>query len=99
VNIKRISYSRNSTMVRLEKKLSNLIEDWNRCQVPVSVLLVQAKACSIYEDLLKGDDLVKPCSTSTGWFSRFMKRYNFYNIKITGEAASADTMAVIHSIG
>ena len=67
--------------------------------MPVSMLLVQAKACSVYEDLPKGDDLVKPCSTSTSWFSRFMKRYNFHNIKMTGEAASADTMAVIHFIG
>jgi hypothetical protein len=87
-----MSYSRSSTTELMEKKLSNLIEDQNRCHVPVSLLLVQAKACSVYEDLSKGDDLVKPFSTSTGWFSRFMKRYNF-------QAASADTMAVIHCIG
>jgi len=72
----------------MQKKLSNLIEDRNRCDVPVSMLLVQAKACSVYEDLLKGDGLVKPFSTSTGWLSRFMKRYNFHNIKMTVEAAS-----------
>jgi hypothetical protein len=83
----------------MQKKLSNLIEDRNRCDVPVSMLLVQAKACSIYEDLLKGDGLVKPFSTSTDWFSWFMKRYNFHNIKMTGEAASADIMVVIHCIG
>ena len=29
-------------------------------------------------------------SESAGWFSRFTKRYNFYNIKITRDAASAD---------
>jgi hypothetical protein len=51
--------------------------------MPVSILLVQAKACSIYEDLSEGDDNVK-------LFSKVMKIYNFYNIKITGEAAAAD---------
>jgi len=46
--------------------------------MPVSMLLVEAKAHSIYEDLSEGDDNVKP-------FSRFMKRYNFYNIKLLGK--------------
>jgi hypothetical protein len=61
--------------------------------------LVQAKARSVGEDLSKRDDNVKLFSASTGWFSIFPKRYNFHNIKITGEAAFADTVAVIHYIG
>jgi hypothetical protein len=40
------------------------------------------------------DDNVKPFSANTGWFSRFLKRYNFHNIKITREPASADTGCV-----
>jgi hypothetical protein len=32
-------------------------------------------------------------------FSRFMKGYNFYNIKITREAAAADTVVALHHIG
>jgi hypothetical protein len=63
------------------------------------MLLVQAKAFSVYEDLSEGDDLVKAFTTSTGWFSRFLKRYNFQNIKMTGEAASADTVDVILCVG
>jgi len=51
-----------------------------------------SKTCSIYEDLSKGDYNVKPFSASTGWFSRFTKRYIFHNIKMTGEATSADTI-------
>jgi len=47
------------------------------------MLLVQAKACSICEDLSKGDGNVKPFSASTGGFSRFTRRYNFRNIKMT----------------
>jgi hypothetical protein len=76
--------------------LSTWIEDQHQCHVPVSMLLAQAKACSIYDDLSKCDDNVKPFSASTGWFSRFTKRYNFHNMNMTGKAASADTMIVIH---
>ena len=67
------------------------IEDQNQCHVPVSMLLVQAKAHSIYEDPSEGDDNVQ-------LFSRFMKRENFYNIKITGEAA-AEAVVALHHIG
>lgn len=63
------------------------------------MLLVQDKACSFYEDLSKGDDLVKPFSSCTVGCSRFMNRYNFHDINMTGEDASADTVAVIHCIG
>jgi hypothetical protein len=52
-----------------------------------------------FDDLSKGDDLVKPFSTSIGLFSRFMKIYNFHTIKMTGEAASADLTAVLHYMG
>jgi hypothetical protein len=62
--------------------------------VPASKFVVQAKAHSIYEDLSKIDDNVKHLSASTGWFSRFLKRYNFHNIKMTREPASPNTVAV-----
>jgi hypothetical protein len=90
---KRTSYSRSSTMERMEKMLSAWIEDQNRRHVPVSMRVVQTKARCIYDDLPKGDDDVKPFRASRGWFSRFTMRYNFHNIKMTGEAASADTVA------
>jgi len=78
------------------KKFSTRIEGQNQRHVPVSMLLVQAKAHN--EDLSKSDDNVKPFSSSTSWFSRLTKRYKFHNIKMTGEAASADMEAVIHYI-
>jgi len=59
-------------------------------------------AHSVYEDSSKGDDNVKPFSASTGWFSWFSwftKRYNSHNIEVPGEAASTDTVAVMHYIG
>jgi len=89
VGAKRTPYSRNSTMEHMEKMSSIWTED--QCHVPVSMLLVQTKA---YENLSIGGDNVKSHSANTGWFSRFTKIYNFNSIKMTGEAASADYMAV-----
>jgi len=37
----------------MEKLLNTWIEDQNQDHMPVSMLLVQAKAHSIYDDLLK----------------------------------------------
>jgi len=48
--------------------------------MPVSMLLVQAKAHSICENLSKRNDIVKPVSASAGRFSGFNKRHNFLNI-------------------
>ena len=67
-----------------EKMLNIGIEVQNQCHVRVSMLLVQATAHSIYEYLSESDDNVQPFSASTGCFSRFTKRYNFHNIKMTG---------------
>jgi hypothetical protein len=56
--------------------------------MPVSTVLVQANALSTNENLSKDDD-VKPFCTSTGWFSKFMNRYNCHNIKMSGEVVAA----------
>ena len=74
------------------------MQDENQRHVLVSMLLVQAKAHSIDGGLSKGDGNVTFIA-STGWFSIFLKRYHFHNITMTGEAAFADTMVVIHYIG
>jgi len=83
----------------MEKMLNTGIEVQNHCHVRVSMLLVQATARSVYEDLSESDDNVQPFSAGTGCFSRFTKRYNFHNIKMIGEAASADAVAVTHYVG
>jgi Tc5 transposase DNA-binding domain. len=77
------------------KMLNTGIEVQNQCHLHVSMLLVQATAHSVYEDLSESDDNVQPFSASTGCFSRFTKRYRFHNIKMIGEAASA-SVTVTH---
>jgi len=89
---KRICYSRSSTMECMEKMLSMWIEDQNQRHLPISMLVVQGKARSIYEDLSK-DDNAKPFNASSGWFWNFTKRYNFHTIRLSGEAAPADPVA------
>jgi len=43
--------------------------------MPLHMPFVQAMSCSIYNGLSKGDHNIKLFSASTGWFSRFTKRY------------------------
>jgi hypothetical protein len=54
-------------MKHIKKMLNTGIVDQNQHHVPVSKLLVQAKACSIYEYLSKGVEGVKPFGASTSW--------------------------------
>ena len=54
-------------MKYMKKTLSTGIVDQNQHHVLVSKLLVQAKACSIYEYLSGCVEKVKPFSASTSW--------------------------------
>jgi hypothetical protein len=81
------------------KMSSAWMEDQNQQHMLVSMLVIQSTVNSVYEDFSKGDDNVKSFSASTGWFSWFAKRYDFHNIEVPGEAASIDTVAVMHYIG
>jgi hypothetical protein len=61
--------------------LSSWLEDQNQHHMSVSFWFKQK--LSIYENLSKDDnDNVKSFGANTGWFRKFMKRYNFYNIKM-----------------
>jgi len=74
------------------------MEDQNQHHILVSMLVIQSTAHSVW-GFFKGHDNVKPFSASTGWFSWYTKRYNFHNIEVPREAASTDTVAVMHCIG
>lgn len=52
---KRISYS-SSTMECMERMLSTWIGDQYQCRMSVSMILDEAKACSVYEDQSKVND-------------------------------------------
>ena len=73
--------------------LSTWIERRNQENMPVIMLVIQAKARGIYKDLISEECEVKPFNARSGWFSDFRKHYNCHNIKMTEEADAADTVA------
>nr|XP_006138987.1 tigger transposable element-derived protein 1-like [Pelodiscus sinensis] len=92
-----ITKKRSGIISDMEKLLILWLEDQHQRKVPVSVMLIQEKALSLYKDLKKnlGENArdVEPFVASRGWFNRFKARANLHNIKVSGEAASADEKA------
>ncbi|XP_059055009.1 tigger transposable element-derived protein 1-like [Achroia grisella] len=100
------SVSSNSTIIRkrnaliyeMEKLLYNWIQDQTQRRVPLSLAIIQNKALSIINTLQNkrgenNSDETKCFSASRGWFMRFKTRYSLHNIRVQGEAASADHVA------
>ena len=64
--------------------------------MPLSQMLIQQKALHLYEDIKKrlGESSdTEMFTASRGWFDRFKKRSGIHNVKLAGEAASANTEA------
>ncbi|XP_019335264.1 tigger transposable element-derived protein 1-like [Alligator mississippiensis] len=83
-------------IAQAEKLLIIWLEDQNKCCAPVSLGIIQEKARSPYDDLKKqhGESSnTEPFTASKVWFMYFKARANLHNIKVSGEAASADEEA------
>ena len=63
--------------------------------MPLSLTLILEKARSLFSDLKAkaGEGCEEEFAGSHGWFNRFKKRIGLHNLKLSGEAASADTKA------
>lgn len=93
LNISRLTRQRNWIMEKMEKLLIIWIEDNNKRKIPMSKMTIQEKALGIFENLKKGDTNESEDVTfqaSRGWFENFKNRFNLHNLKLKGEAASAD---------
>ena len=88
---KSIGRSRDVALEKTESALSIWIEDQTQKKVPLSFHLIQAKAIRVYDSLKTDQSPV--FAASRGWFERFKKRQSLHNIKMTGESASADSVA------
>ena len=86
----RTPYIRTSPMARMEKMLATWIEHQNKDNIPVSMTIIQEKAKTLITDIEGNEDEKTPFKASSGWFANFRRRHGFHNIKMTGEAASAD---------
>ncbi|KAF7264260.1 hypothetical protein GWI33_000418 [Rhynchophorus ferrugineus] len=84
-------------MDKMEILLIIWIEDNNKRRMPMSQIIIQEKALSIFEKLKNGDtdksaeDVT--LQASRGWFEVFKNRFNLNNLKLKSEAASADEAA------
>ena len=85
---------RDITLIKMEKALNIWIEDLNQRNIPVDSYLIKDKAKTLYDHF--SDDENKENNSfmaSKGWFENFKKRFALHNIRMTGEAASADHVA------
>jgi hypothetical protein len=91
-----ISKKRGILIEEMEKLSLIWIENLQQQRMPISLMLIQEKALSLFEDLKRkhGERVGGHTSiASHGWFQRFKACAKLHNIKVTGEAASADTAA------
>lgn len=88
-----ISKRRGQLFEEMERLLAMWLEHQSQSRVPLSLMLIQEKAKSIFEDLkAKAGESAADESfiASHGWFHRFKKRANLHHVALSGEAASAD---------
>lgn len=78
----------------MEKLLTMWMEHQIKKRVPLTLTTIQLKARNLFEAVKdKYSDPTANFVASHGWFNRFKAHANFHNVKLSGEAASADTKA------
>ena len=91
-----LSKKRGKVIQEMEKLLSIWINHQQQRRMPLSTVLIQEKAKSIFDTVkAKVGESARDetFSASNGWFNRYKKRANLHNVTVQGEAASADKMA------
>ncbi|XP_053571576.1 tigger transposable element-derived protein 1-like [Bombina bombina] len=84
---------RDNLIAEMEKLLVVWIEDQTSHNVPLSQAIIQSKALSLFNAMKtdRGESAKdENFEASRGWFNRFKERSHLHNIKVQGEAASAD---------
>ncbi|XP_007083430.1 tigger transposable element-derived protein 1-like [Panthera tigris] len=88
------SIVREEAMEKMEKRLNLWIHEMTTDKKGVvDSIVVRLKAKEIYGHVTQGQKNVKPFSASAGWLARFKRRYGVNNVKLAGEASSADREA------
>lgn len=91
LQVKLLTKHREPIMDRMEGLLKIWIDSQTRQHAPLSFSIISEKALSIIETLKVEMDVKDvQFKASKGWFERFQRRSNLHNVKMSGEAASAD---------
>lgn len=80
----------------MEKLVVTWIEDQTKKHIPLSTIMIMAKAKSLFamfKEFKTGPNNSVKCTASSGWFKRFKNHYSLCNIKVSGESANADVKA------
>jgi hypothetical protein len=77
-------------MKKMEKLLVLWVDDMNQNNVPVTEAVILNKAKSLFDEICEESDTTETFTASKGWFNRFKNRSKIHNVKVSGEAASAD---------
>ncbi|XP_045117649.1 tigger transposable element-derived protein 1-like [Portunus trituberculatus] len=88
-----ISKKRGKVIEEMEKHLGVWFEDCIQKRKRLCLMMIQEKALSLFNELKAeyGEDV--SFTASHGWFNRFKARNNLHNVKVSGEATSADVKA------
>ena len=88
-----ISKKRGKVIEEMEKHLGVWFEDCIQKRKRLCLMMIQEKALSLFNELKAeyGEDV--SFTASHGWFNRFKAHNNLHNVKVSGEAASADVKA------
>lgn len=93
---KTASVTRDIKLEKTEKALNLWIEDQTKKRVPLSSQIIREKAKQLHshfsQSLGEASDTPQFLA-SKGWFERFKTRFTLHNVKLVGEAASADHKA------
>ena len=86
-----ITKQRSGLIIEMERLLVLWLEDQNQRRIPISLMIIQEKARSIFRSLKEkqeeeggGSSSEEEFTASKGWFQRFKHRASLHNIKLSG---------------